>query len=236
VESGSGGSTVSGVSEDFVKLSIPGCSGTPSGPVTTKSSLLISPMFSIGSASSGVARGGSFGKEADGKEFSVVLVKENVGTCLSNIGEGGKFCLKTNCQVAAHRAATKFYPTSEGSIVIAKGRDVAFASPALGGQVLPQSVLEVWYQETRTLYKIGTIVSRRPCNTMKILFRLPTLKLRSCKSSCLILSRLQERRRASRRRSRLALSTRQLSMTKLWSPLRRNRSKGLTLEKWGKWC
>jgi hypothetical protein len=36
-------------------------------------------------------------------------------------------------------------------VVIAKGRDVAFASPSLGGSVLPQGLLGVWCQETKTL-------------------------------------------------------------------------------------
>ena len=138
------------VAEDFVQISVPGYSGniysrdprTPEAP---------SPMMSFASLSRVGSRGGGFEKMSDGKKFSVVLVTKEKGLCLSDIGDGSKFCLRGNCPVASHREAKKFDPSEEGSIVIAKGRDVAFASPALGGAVLPRSVYEEWFNEPKTL-------------------------------------------------------------------------------------
>lgn len=141
--------TLQSVSEDFVQISIPGYPS--SGSSTRASEELTSPMLSVGSSTRGAPRGGGFGKGADGKKFGVVLVLKNSGVCCSDIGDGSKFCLKLNCVVASHKEAKKFDPTDEGSIVIAKGRDVAFASPALGGTILPRSVIEEWQSTAKTL-------------------------------------------------------------------------------------
>jgi len=139
-----------GVPEDYVDLNIPGYAGnTP--PSSAGGSVAVSPMLSIGSMSTAVSRGGGFGRGSDGKKFCVVLILKGKGVCLSDIGDGAKFCLKVGCTVASHKGANKFDPTDEGSVVIAKGRDVAFASPVLGGTVLPQSVLHEWGNDAKTL-------------------------------------------------------------------------------------
>ena len=70
---------------------------------------------------------------------------------MSNIGDGSKFCLKVNCPMVLHREAKKFDPIDGGSIVVVKGRDVAFALLALGGSVLPRSVYEEWMNEPKIL-------------------------------------------------------------------------------------
>lgn len=150
VAPGSASVSGSGVTEDFVQLSIPGYSESNSAPGGIPNAA-VSPLFSLGSASRSSSRGGSFGKEAEGKEFNVVFVEENRGVCFGNIGDGGKFCLRKSCSIAAHRSASKFHPTAEGSVVIAKSRDVAFASPALGGSVLPEDVFTSWCNTAKTL-------------------------------------------------------------------------------------
>jgi hypothetical protein len=53
--------------------------------------------------------------------------------------------------VASHREAKKFDPSDEGSVVISKGLDAAFAAPVLRGSVLPQSVLQEWSNDQKTL-------------------------------------------------------------------------------------
>ena len=131
-------SSLGAVAEDFVRISVPDYSGNVYSR-DSRSSEAPSPMMSFGSLSRGVSRRGGFEKVIDGKKFSVVLVSKEKGLCLSDIGDGSKFCLIVNCPVASHRDAKKFDPMDEGSIVIAKGRDVVFASPALGGSVLPRS-------------------------------------------------------------------------------------------------
>ena len=67
------------------------------------------------------------------------MLKEK-GLCLSDIDDQSKFCFNINCSVVSHREAKKFDPMDEGSIVIVKGRDVAFVSPALVGSILPRSI------------------------------------------------------------------------------------------------
>jgi hypothetical protein len=148
VAPGSASVSGSGVTEDFVQLSIPGYSESNSAPGGIPNTA-VSPLFLLGLASRSSSRGGSFGKEAEGKEFNVVFVEENRGVCLSNIGDRGKFCLRKSCSIASHRNASKFHPTAEGSV--AKSRDVAFASPALGGSVLPEDVFTSWCNEAKTL-------------------------------------------------------------------------------------
>ena len=59
--------------------------------------------------------------------------------------------MRVNCPVVLHREAKKFDPMDEGSIVIAKRRDVASVLPALGGSALPRSVYEDWLNEPKTL-------------------------------------------------------------------------------------
>ena len=139
------------VSEDFVELSVPGYSGLSSVGGRSQGLDAVSPMLSMASVTSvGVSRGGGFGR-SNGSKFSVVVVVRDPRVCFSDIGDGGKFCLKVNCSTAAHRGAKKFDPTDDGSVVIARSRDVAFASPSLGGSVLPQTVLQDWQQSSKTL-------------------------------------------------------------------------------------
>jgi hypothetical protein len=78
--------------------------------------------MSIFSATSGLSRGGGFRIGGDGKKFSVCLIVKDDFVCLSDIGDGAKFCLRVGCTVVSHKEAKKFDPSNEGSVVIAKGR------------------------------------------------------------------------------------------------------------------
>jgi hypothetical protein len=137
------------VVEDFVELSIPGYdASTPSG--SSSRGVVASPRLAFGSVTSGVTRGGGFGG-ITGKKFGVVKLFSDDGMCLADIGDGAKFCTRLGCSTVSHRAATKFKLDEDGTIAIAKSRDVAFASPVLGGSVLPQEVQEEWSQMEKTL-------------------------------------------------------------------------------------
>jgi hypothetical protein len=138
------------VAEDFVELNIPGFDGSTTTP--SSRSVAISPMLSLASASSGGgSRGGSFSGNS-GKKFGVVKVHKDQGGCLADIGDGAKFCIKVDCSVASHRLAkNKFKPDDDGTIAIAKSRDVAFALPVLGGSVLPLDVQQEWSESEKTL-------------------------------------------------------------------------------------
>ena len=107
-------------------------------------------MMSLSLVTSGVAQGGGFGRSTD-KAFGVVLIVRDKSVCLADIGDGAKFCLKSGCAISSHKSAKKFDPSTVGSLVIARSQDVAFASPVLGGDVLPPSVLQEWCRETKTL-------------------------------------------------------------------------------------
>jgi hypothetical protein len=142
------GAPLGSVSEDFVQLTMPGFSG--SSLRSGSRGLEVSPMMSLGSASSRGAGGGGFGRSS-GSKFAVVLVVKDPSVCFADIGDGGKFCLKVGCSTAIHKSAKKFDPTDDGSVVIARSQDVAFASPSLGGSVLPQIVLKEWMEDPKTL-------------------------------------------------------------------------------------
>ena len=137
------------VTEDFVQLTLPGYSGD-SLATGSQGSELVSPMLSMGSATSGVSRGGGFSRNS-GSKFAAVLVVRDKSVCFSDIGDGGKFCLKVGCCVVSHKGGKKFDPTEDGSIVIARSQDVAFATPSLGGTVLPASVWKEWQELPKTL-------------------------------------------------------------------------------------
>ena len=157
-------SSLGAVAEDFVQISVPGHSGNVySGD--SRSPEAPSPMMSFASLSRGVSRGG----------FSF-LASKGKGLCLSDIGDRSKFCLKVNCPVVSNREAKKFDPMDEGSIVIDKGRDAAFALPALGGSVLPRSVYEDWLNEPKP-WKPGRTSCSRLRNKIQTLLVAPNLRL-----------------------------------------------------------
>jgi hypothetical protein len=64
--------------------------------------------------------------------YTIIIVYIN--GCRQSTPCRGSFVCTKNCTVTSHCTASKFHPTTEGLVVvIAKSRDVAFASPALGG-------------------------------------------------------------------------------------------------------
>ena len=142
-----------GVSEDFVQLSLPGFDGSSASGLSGQG-VAVSPMLSVmtGMSGSGGTRGGAFMTDVNaGKKFGVIKISKRDGVCLSDIGDGAKFCLKVGCNIVSHMNANAFKLDEEGVIAIAKSRDAAFAMPVLGGGVLPQIVWDEWVANPRTL-------------------------------------------------------------------------------------
>lgn len=77
----------------MVQISVPGYAGSVHSRRDLTSPQTPSPMMYFGSLARVGSRGGAFEKVVDSKKFSVVLVSNEKGLSLSDIGDGSKFCL-----------------------------------------------------------------------------------------------------------------------------------------------
>jgi NurA-like 5'-3' nuclease len=87
----------------------------------------------------------------------------------------------------------KFKLDEDGTIAIEKLRDVVFASPVLGGSILPQDVQEEWSEMEKTLEEWAS--SSRPLRKKNISPQQQNTSLACVISKAQNYSRLQQRRR-----------------------------------------
>jgi hypothetical protein len=86
--------------------------------------------------------------------YPVVLSQEN-DVCVSFIGMGAIFCLKTSCSTASHQDPSERFEFKEEIIVIKKSAVVAFSAPITPFKPMDPALLEHWTANPKSLEEWG---------------------------------------------------------------------------------
>jgi hypothetical protein len=89
------------------------------------------------------------------KLFYPVLLSPSQDMCLSYIGMGATFCLRSSCTIRNHLDATRRYDFEGKLIVIKKNDSVAFSDPSAPFKRMDPSLLNQWIANPRSLTEWG---------------------------------------------------------------------------------
>jgi hypothetical protein len=89
------------------------------------------------------------------KMFSPVVLRQKNSVCLSYIGMGATFCLKTSCSTASHQDPSGCFSFEGDIIVIKKNEVVAFSAPSAPFKRMDPALLEHWTANPKSLDEWG---------------------------------------------------------------------------------
>jgi hypothetical protein len=89
------------------------------------------------------------------KLFYPVVLNQEDAVCLSFIGMGATFCLKTSCTTVSHQAQAERFAFEEEIIVIKKNDAVAFSTPSAPVKRMDPVLLEHWTANPKSLDEWG---------------------------------------------------------------------------------
>jgi hypothetical protein len=89
------------------------------------------------------------------KLFYPVLLRPSQDMCLSYIGMGATFCLRSSCTIRNHLDATRRFDIEDQLIVIKKNDSVAFSDPSAPFKRMDPSLLNQWTANPRSLTDWG---------------------------------------------------------------------------------
>ena len=89
------------------------------------------------------------------KLFYPVLLRPSQDMCLSYIGMGATFCLRSSCTIRNHLDATRRFDIEDQLIVIKKNDSVAFSDPSAPFKQMDPSLLNQWTANPRSLTDWG---------------------------------------------------------------------------------
>jgi hypothetical protein len=90
------------------------------------------------------------------KLFYPVVLNQKNSVCLSFIGMGATFCLKTSCSTASHQDPPSGRFTFENEIIVIKKNDVvAFSAPTAPFERMDAALLEHWTANPKSLEEWG---------------------------------------------------------------------------------